>query len=65
MDGYILGVYAEAVRVGTLGYDQAQDAFQFDYDAAWPALPRCRNGPFADLHHVPKRCFHGSAIVVG
>lgn len=44
MDGYLLGVYAEAVRVGTLGYDQAQDAFQFDYDAAWPALPRCRNG---------------------
>lgn len=39
MEGYILGVYAGAVRVGTLGYDQAQDAFQFDYDAAWLALP--------------------------
>jgi len=39
MEGYILGVYAGAVRVGTLGYDQPQDAFQFDYDAAWLALP--------------------------
>ena len=43
MEGYILGVYAGAVRVGTLGYDQPQDAFQFDYDAAWLALPSREN----------------------
>ena len=34
MDGYILGVYAGAVRVGTLGYDQPQDAFQFAFALA-------------------------------
>lgn len=39
MEGYILGVYTGAVRVGTLGYDPAQDAFRFDYDVAWRALP--------------------------
>ena len=38
-EGYLLGVYAGAVRVGTLGYDQTQDVFQFDYDAAWLASP--------------------------
>lgn len=39
MEGYILDVYAGGARVGTLDYDQAQDAFQFAYDAAWLALP--------------------------
>ena len=34
MEGYILGVYAGAVRVGTLGYDQPQDAFQFAFALA-------------------------------
>lgn len=37
--GYILDVRAGTQRVGTLGYDQAQDAFRFDYDPAWLALP--------------------------
>lgn len=38
-EGYLLGVYAGVVRVGTPGYDQTQDVFQFDYDAAWLASP--------------------------
>ena len=37
--GYILDVRAGTQRVGTLGYDLAQDAFRFDYDPAWLALP--------------------------
>lgn len=37
--GYILDVRAGTQRVGTLGYDHARDAFQFDYDPAWLALP--------------------------
>lgn len=37
--GYILDVRAGTQRVGTLGYDQAQDTFRFDYDPAWLALP--------------------------
>lgn len=39
MEGYILDVYAGGVRVGTLGYHQPRDAFQFDYDTAWLASP--------------------------
>lgn len=38
-DGYMLEVNAGSQRVGTLGYDQAADAFQIDYDPAWLALP--------------------------
>jgi serine/threonine-protein kinase HipA len=49
MDGYILDVYAGAVRVGTLGYDQAQDAFHFDYGAAWRTLP----GRYPLSPHLP------------
>lgn len=39
MEGYILDVYAGCARTGTLVYDQAQDAFRFEYDAAWLELP--------------------------
>ncbi|KQW56955.1 HipA domain-containing protein [Variovorax sp. Root411] len=49
MEGYILDVYAGAVRVGTLRYEQAQDAFHFDYDAAWRALP----GRYPLSPHLP------------
>ncbi|MDM0066365.1 HipA domain-containing protein [Variovorax sp. J31P207] len=49
MDGYILDVYAGGVRVGTLGHDQAQDTFQFTYDAAWRALP----GRYPLSPHLP------------
>jgi serine/threonine-protein kinase HipA len=38
MEGYILDVYAGGARTGTLGYNQAQDAFRFEYDAAWLEL---------------------------
>lgn len=38
-DGYMLEVNAGSQRVGTLGYDQAEDAFQFDYDPALLAQP--------------------------
>jgi serine/threonine-protein kinase HipA len=49
MDGYILDVYAGRARVGRLGYDQAQDAFQFDYDGTWLALP----GRYPLSPHLP------------
>jgi serine/threonine-protein kinase HipA len=39
MEGYILDVYAGGARTGTLGYSQSQDAFRFEYDAAWLELP--------------------------
>lgn len=38
-EGYVLDVHAGSQRVGTLGYDQAQDTFQFDYDPLWLASP--------------------------
>jgi len=39
MQRHILDVYAGGMHVGTLGYDQARDAFQFDYDTAWLTSP--------------------------
>jgi serine/threonine-protein kinase HipA len=49
MEGYLLDVCAGAARVGTLGYDQAQDAFHFEYEAAWLELP----GRYPLSPHLP------------